>query len=153
MAIRAAFGASLALGAAVVTTPAGAQQYFNGSQTTPNGAVNGGGGVWDATTTNWTDFFGSISTAYDPLSAGTMFGSGGPSTPATGGTVTVTPSGVQLTSLVGFDLTGDGSIYTIQGGDLRLAPGGPRSSPTMSQGPGTRRQRSPRASLAAAASP
>lgn len=124
MAIRAAFGVSLALGAAVVTTPAGAQQYFNGSQTTPNGAVNGGGGVWDATTTNWTDFFGSISTAYDPLSAGTMFGSGGPSTPATGGTVTVTPSGVQLTSLVGFDLTGDGSIYTIQGGDLRLAPGG-----------------------------
>ncbi|MBR0736824.1 autotransporter domain-containing protein [Bradyrhizobium liaoningense] len=112
------------MGAAVVTTPAGAQQYFNGSQTTPNGAVNGGGGVWDATTTNWTDFFGSISTAYDPLSAGTMFGSGGPSTPATGGTVTVTPSGVQLTSLVGFDLTGDGAIYTIQGGDLRLAPGG-----------------------------
>ena len=124
MAIRAAFGVSLALGAAAVTTPAGAQQYFNGSQTTPNGVVNGGGGVWDATTTNWTDFFGSISTAYDPLSAGTMFGSGGPSTPATGGTVTVTPSGVQLTSLVGFDLTGDGSIYTIQGGDLRLAPGG-----------------------------
>ncbi|MDF0520553.1 autotransporter domain-containing protein [Bradyrhizobium yuanmingense] len=115
---------SLALGAAVVTTPAGAQQYFNGSQTTPNGAVNGGGGVWDATTSNWTDFSGSISTAYDPLSAGTMFGSSGPSTPATGGTVTVTPSGVQLTSLVGFDLTGDGSIYTIQGGDLRLAPGG-----------------------------
>lgn len=122
--MRAAFGMSLALGVAVVTTPAGAQQYFNGSQTTPNGAVNGGGGVWDATTTNWTDFSGSISTAYDPLSAGTMFGSGGPSTPASGGTVTVAPSGVQLTSLVGFDLTGDGSIYTIQGGDLRLAPGG-----------------------------
>ncbi|WP_244521455.1 autotransporter outer membrane beta-barrel domain-containing protein [Bradyrhizobium sp. DOA9] len=124
MAIGAAFGVSLALGAAVVTTPAGAQQYFNGSQTTPNGAVNGGGGVWDATTSNWTDFSGSISTAYDPFSAGTMFGSSGPSMPATGGTVTVTPSGVQLTSLVGFDLTGDGSIYTIQGGDLRLAPGG-----------------------------
>ena len=123
-AIRAAFAVSLALGAAVVTTPAGAQQYFNGSQTTPNGAVNGGGGVWDATTTNWTDFSGSISTAYDPLSVGTIFGSGGPSTPATGGTVTVTPGGVQLTSLMGFDLTGDGSIYTIQGGDLRLAPGG-----------------------------
>ncbi|WP_271568144.1 autotransporter outer membrane beta-barrel domain-containing protein [Bradyrhizobium sp. CCBAU 11386] len=105
-------------------TSAGAQQFFNGSQTTPNGAVNGGGGVWDATTTNWTDFSGSTSTAYDPLSSGTMFGSGGPSTPATGGTVTVTPGGVQLTGLVGFDLTGDGSIYTIQGGDLRLAAGG-----------------------------
>ncbi|MBR0958281.1 autotransporter domain-containing protein [Bradyrhizobium japonicum] len=123
-AIRAAFGVSLALGVVVATTPARAQQFFNGSQTTPNGAVNGGGGVWDATTTNWTDLSGSTSTVYDPLSAGTMFGSGGPSTPATGGMVTVTPSGVQLTSLVGFDLTGDGSIYTIQGGDLRLASGG-----------------------------
>ncbi|WP_256568674.1 autotransporter outer membrane beta-barrel domain-containing protein [Bradyrhizobium sp. CCGUVB14] len=109
---------------AVVVTPASAQQIFNGSQTTPNGSVNGGGGVWDNTTTNWTDFFGSTSTAYDPASAGTLFGSSGPSTPATGGTVTVTPGGVQLTSLVGFDLTGDGSIYTIQGGDLRLATGG-----------------------------
>ena len=109
---------------AVVATPASAQQVFNGSQTTPNGSVNGGGGVWDNTTTNWTDFFGSTSTAYDPASAGTLFGSSGPSTPATGGTVTVTPGGVQLTSLVGFDLTADGSIYTIQGGDLRLAPGG-----------------------------
>ncbi|MFX8012300.1 hypothetical protein ABTK70_20265, partial [Acinetobacter baumannii] len=38
--------------------------------------------------------------------------------------MTVTPGGVQLSSLVGFDLTGDGSIYTIQGGDLRLASGG-----------------------------
>lgn len=114
----------LALGATVATRPAGAQQFFNGSQTTPNGAVNGGGGVWDTTTTNWTDSSGSISTAYDPSSSATLFGSGGLSTPATGGTVTVTPGGVQLTSQVVFDLTGDGSIYTIQGGDLKLATGG-----------------------------
>lgn len=124
VAIRTAFWVGLTLGASAAMTSAGAQQFFNGSQTTPNGAVNGGGGVWDTTTTNWTDISGSTSTAYDPSSSGTTFGSGGPSTPATGGTVTVTPGGVQLTSLVGFDLTGDGSIYTIQGGDLRLAPGG-----------------------------
>ncbi|RZN07757.1 autotransporter domain-containing protein [Bradyrhizobium genosp. SA-3] len=116
---------SLALAAAVATSPTGAQQFFNGSQTTPNGAVKGGGGVWDTTTTNWTDSSGSISTAYDPSSSsGTVFGSGGPSTPATGGMVTVTPGSVQLTSQVVFDLTADGSIYTIKGGDLRLAPGG-----------------------------
>ncbi|WP_247442143.1 autotransporter domain-containing protein [Bradyrhizobium sp. 197] len=107
-----------------MTSPAAAQQIFNGSQTTPNGAVNGGGGVWNNTTTNWTDFGGSVSTAYDPLSAGTVFGSSGPSTPATGGTVTVTPGGVQLGSLLGFDITADNSVYTIQGGDLRLASGG-----------------------------
>lgn len=107
-----------------MVSPLQAQQVFNGSQTTPNGSVNGGDGVWDNATTNWTDFFGSISAAYDPASAGTLFGSSGPSTPATAGTVTVAPGGVTLTSLVGFDLTADGSVYTIQGGDLRLAPGG-----------------------------
>ncbi|UEM12658.1 autotransporter domain-containing protein [Bradyrhizobium barranii subsp. barranii] len=112
------------MSAAAAASPAAAQQIFNGSQTTPNGAVNGGGGVWDTTTTNWTDVFGSTSTAYDPSSVGTVFGYSGVSTPASGGTVTVTPGGVQLTSLVGFDLTGDGSVYTIQGGDLRLASGG-----------------------------
>ncbi|MCK1738546.1 autotransporter domain-containing protein [Bradyrhizobium sp. 138] len=112
------------MSAIALAGPVRAQQVFNGSQTTPNGAVNGGGGVWDNTTTNWTDAFGAVSTAYDPASVGTLFGSSGPSTPATGGTVTVTPGGVQLTNLVGFDITGDGSIYTIQGGDLRLALGG-----------------------------
>jgi len=122
--VAAAIWLGLAFSAAVVTSPASAQQIFNGSQTTPNGSVNGGGGVWDNTTTNWTDFFGTTSSAYDPASAGTIFGSSGPSTPATGGTVTVSPGGIQLTSLVGFDLTGDGTIYTIQGGDLRLASGG-----------------------------
>lgn len=125
VAARAAGWLGLALSVAVAASPAAAQQFFNGSQTTPNGAVNGEGGVWDTTTTNWTDFSGSTSTAYDPSSSsGTIFGSGGPSTPAKGGTVTVTPGGVQLTNLVVFDLTGDGSIYAIQGGDLRLAPGG-----------------------------
>lgn len=122
--MRAASGAGLVLSAIAFASPVHAQQVFNGSQTTPNGAVNGGGGVWDTTTTNWTDVFGSTSTPYDPASAGIQFGSSGPSIPASGGTVTVTPGGVQLTGLVGFDITGDGSIYTIQGGDLRLAPGG-----------------------------
>ncbi|MDD1522825.1 autotransporter domain-containing protein [Bradyrhizobium sp. WBAH42] len=112
------------MGAIALVSPVQAQQVFNGSQTTPNGAVNGGGGVWDNTTTNWTDAVGSVSTTYDPASVGTLFGSSGPSIPATGGTVTVTPGGVQLTGLVGFDLTADGSVYTIQGGDLRLASGG-----------------------------
>ncbi|MFK4387118.1 autotransporter domain-containing protein [Bradyrhizobium sp. USDA 223] len=122
--MRTASGAGLVFSAVSLAGPSQAQQVFNGSQITPNGAVNGGGGVWDNTATNWTDAFGAVSTAYDPASAGTQFGSSGPSTPATGGTVTVTPVGVQLTSLVGFDITGDSSIYTIQGGDLRLAPGG-----------------------------
>lgn len=115
--------AALAADAGVNSAPA--QQYFNGSQTTPNGAINGGGGVWDTTTTNWTDDPGTTSSAYDPSAATTtIFGASGTSTPASGGTVTVAPSGVQLTSSVIFSFTGDNTIYTIQGGELRVAAGG-----------------------------
>lgn len=60
--VRAAVWFGLAL--SVAASPAAAQQVFNGSQTTPNGSVNGGGGVWDASTTNWTNFSGTSSAAY-----------------------------------------------------------------------------------------
>jgi autotransporter-associated beta strand protein len=105
--------------------PAIAQQYFNGAQTTPNGAVNGGSGVWDNATTNWTNATGTVSNTYDPtISAVTVFGASGSSTPATGGTVTVTPGGIQLTGNVQFTGTGNTSPYVIQGGSLALAAGG-----------------------------
>lgn len=123
----AAVSVGLALAAAVAALPslAGAQQFFNGSQTTPNGLVNGGSGVWDTATTNWTNDPGTASSVYDASApTTTTFGTSGTSTPATGGTVTVAPSGVQLTGAVVFDVTGDNSIYTFQGGDLRLATGG-----------------------------
>ncbi|MBV9461251.1 MAG: autotransporter domain-containing protein [Bradyrhizobium sp.] len=102
-----------------------AQQYFNGAQTSPNAAINGGGGVWDTTTANWTDATGTVTHVYD-ASAGTttVFGASGASTPSTGGTVTVTAGGIQLTSNVQFSGTADFSPYTIQGGALTLASGG-----------------------------
>ena len=101
-----------------------AQQYFNGAQTIPN-VINGGNGVWDTTTTNWTDATGATSTPYDPTAGTTtVFGASGSSTPATGGIVTVGPGGVQFTGLVQFQATGDNSIYTIQGGSLTVAAGG-----------------------------
>src|SRR5471030_2606833 len=90
---RAIFRALLALIAALAVIgatidSARAQQYFNGAQTTPNGAINGGGGVWNNTTTNWTDATGTASNPYDPTTASvTVFGTSGSSTPATGGTV------------------------------------------------------------------
>ena len=102
-----------------------AQQYFNGARTTPNGAINGGGGVWNNTTTNWTDATGSASNPYDPTAATvTVFGASGSSTPATGGTVVVDPGGIRLTGTVDFNATGDNSIYTIRGGNLTVAAGG-----------------------------
>ena len=102
-----------------------AQQYFNGAQTTPNATINGGGGVWNNTTTNWTNATGTASNPYDPAAASvTVFGASGSSTPATGGTVVVSPGGIQLTGTVDFNATGDNSIYTIRGGNLTVAAGG-----------------------------
>jgi autotransporter-associated beta strand protein len=127
---RATFRAILPLIAALAVIgatidSARAQQYFNGAQTTPNGAINGGGGVWNNTTTNWTNATGTASNPYDPTAASvTVFGTSGPSTPATGGTVVVNPGGIQLTGTVQFSATGDNSIYTIQGGNLTVAAGG-----------------------------
>ena len=122
--MRAALLASTALVGGSIG-PASAQQFFNGSQTTPNGVINGGGGPWDNITLNWTNSTGASSSAYDP-SAGTVtvFGASGTSTPATGGTVTVDPGGVQLTGTLQFRATGNNSIYTIGGGNLSTAAGG-----------------------------
>ena len=127
---RAIFRGLLALIAALAVIgatidSARAQQYFNGAQTIPNGAINGGGGVWNNTTTNWTDATGAASNPYDPAALSvTVFGASGSSTPATGGTVVVNPGGIQLTGTVDFNATGDNSIYTIRGGNLTVAAGG-----------------------------
>jgi autotransporter-associated beta strand protein len=127
---RASFRAILALMAALAVIGASidcarAQQYFNGARTAPNAAINGGGGVWNNTTTNWTNATGTASHPYDPAAASvTVFGASGSSTPATGGTVVVNPGGVRLTGTVDFNATGDNSIYTIRGGNLTAAAGG-----------------------------
>ena len=120
-------GLLLIAGSAVIgvaVSPANAQQYFNGSQTTPNGVINGGDGPLDSATTNWTNATGSVSSAYDPTAATTtVFGASGSSTPATGGNVNVSAIG-QFTGNVQFRATGDRSIYTIQGGPIFAATGG-----------------------------
>ncbi len=127
---RAIFRAILALIAALAVIGATvdgarAQQYFNGAQTTPNATINGGGGVWNNTTTNWTNATGTASNPYDPAAGSvTVFGASASSTPATGGTVVVGPGGIRLTGTVDFNATGDNSIYTIRGGNLTVAAGG-----------------------------
>src|SRR5262245_43081548 len=123
--VRAAFFAVVLAAAGVCADSAHGQQFFNGSQATPNGAINGGGGVWNNTTTNWTNDPGTTSSAYDSSAlTTTIFGASSTSTPASGGTVTVAPGGVTLTGAVIFTFTGDNTIYTVDGGDLRVATGG-----------------------------
>jgi fibronectin-binding autotransporter adhesin len=51
-----------------LASPALAQTsiYWDGSNTTANGAVDGGSGTWDSTTTNWTNAAGTVNLAYIP---------------------------------------------------------------------------------------
>ncbi len=89
-------------------------QFWDGADTTGNGAVNGGGGTWTSAGTNWTG---------DPLNAGingTFAGSVGVFAGATGGTVNVV--GTQSLDTLQFSVTTDGSGYTIVGGALAFNP-------------------------------
>ncbi len=89
-------------------------QFWDGADTTGNGAVNGGAGTWTSAGTNWTG---------DPLNAGvngTYGGSVGVFAGATGGTVNVV--GTQNFDTLQFSATTDGSGYTINGGALAFNP-------------------------------
>ncbi|WP_430514467.1 autotransporter outer membrane beta-barrel domain-containing protein [Pannonibacter phragmitetus] len=94
-------------------------QFWNGGQTTANGAVNGGSGTWDSNTTNWTSQAGNVATSWADLTA--VFA--GPS----GGTVTVTgnqtAAGLQFAT-DGYTLSGTGSLVAGSGGmELRIDNG------------------------------
>jgi len=105
------------------TTPTGTFQYWDGSATGngANGIVDGGDGVWDATTTNWTEATGAANGAYTPNPGSVVF-------TGTPGTVTVDDSkgavainGMQF-AVDGYHIVGDpialgGTVATIQVGD------------------------------------
>ena len=84
--------------------------FWDGTNTTANGLVNGGNGTWDGTTTNWTQSTGTPNGAW---AAGTNVAT----FQTTGGTVNV--SGTQ--SMGG--LTFKSSGYTLNGGNLTGAAG------------------------------
>jgi autotransporter-associated beta strand protein len=89
-------------------------QFWDGADTTGNGAVNGGAGTWTSAGTNWTG---------DPLNAGvngSFGGSVGVFAGASGGTVNVV--GTQSFDTLQFSATTDGSGYTIVGGVLAFNP-------------------------------
>ncbi|MFK0277166.1 autotransporter domain-containing protein [Ensifer sp. NPDC090286] len=88
--------------------------FWDGADTTGNGAVNGGTGTWTSAGTNWTG---------DPLNAGvngSFGGSVGVFAGATGGTINVV--GTQSFDTLQFSATNDGSGYTINGGVLSFNP-------------------------------
>ncbi|SUC82771.1 Extracellular serine protease precursor [Pannonibacter phragmitetus] len=94
-------------------------QFWNGSQTTANGSVNGGGGFWDSSSTNWTSQAGNVATSWAGLTA--VFA--GPS----GGLVAVTGdqtvAGLQFAT-GGYTLSGTDKLVTGSGGmELRIDTG------------------------------
>jgi len=85
--------------------------FWDGSNTTPNDAIDGGAGTWTATATNWTDSSGAANGAYDP-SAFLIF-------QGDGGAVLVDNSAGPVTVANGLQFAV--SDYSIDGDDIRLS--------------------------------
>lgn len=81
-------------------------QFWDGSDTAPDGTIDGGSGTWGGTRTNWTRANGEVNDAW----AGNFAVFQG-----AGGTVTIDPAGVTAT---GLQFASNG--YTIEGGPLTL---------------------------------
>jgi autotransporter-associated beta strand protein len=94
-------------------------QFWNGSQTTANGSVNGGGGFWDTASTNWTSQAGNVATSWADLTAVFAGPSGG--LVAVAGTQAV--AGLQFAT-DGYTLSGTGQLEAGSGGmELRIDNG------------------------------
>ncbi|MCF4164765.1 autotransporter domain-containing protein [Zavarzinia compransoris] len=103
----------------VVGDADGELSFWNGGQTTPDGTVHGGTGIWTATTPNWTDLAGDITFAWNGMravfqgAAGTVSVAGGQSIE---GLVFVT-DGYRLTD------GGDGALITMNTAEIQVNSG------------------------------
>ncbi|WP_353415381.1 autotransporter-associated beta strand repeat-containing protein, partial [Brucella sp. NBRC 12953] len=97
--------------------------FWNGSNTAPNGTINGGDGTWNTTTNNWTNEDGSIVSIWTNDRLAIFEGTAGTVTIANGGSLKTT--GLIFMS-DGYHLTGDtialdkvdGNAPVIQVGDF-----------------------------------
>ncbi len=98
----------------------GAFQFWNGTQTTPNGSIAGGAGTWSATGTNWTNADGSQSGVYDPDAILIFAGMPGYTVTVDGSEGPITTSGLQFAvpdyTIAGDAIALDGAV-TIRVGD------------------------------------
>jgi autotransporter-associated beta strand protein len=90
------------------TGPAPTMLFWDGSQTTANGVVNGGSGTWNAAATNWTNADGSANQAWSGIMA--IF-------QGTSGTVTVDTAGGPIAT-TGLQFASNG--WTVSGGPVGL---------------------------------
>ncbi|PTX94009.1 hypothetical protein DB345_20820 [Spartobacteria bacterium LR76] len=108
---------------------AAAWQYWDDSQTAPNGAIEGGTGTWDATTTNWTSSTGNANAAWNGGAVGAVFkGAGGTVTIADGATITTPAMSFQVDGYTlaaagtgNLQLSGDGVIEVFSGASTTIS--------------------------------
>lgn len=100
----------------------GAFAFWNGAQTTPNNAVNGGAGTWTATGTNWTNAGGSASGVYDPAAMLIFQGTPGTVTAGAGGGALDVGGGMQF-FVDGYKVTGDALNLSASATPIRVGDG------------------------------
>ena len=105
------FDLAVNAGAGVVTLTVtdAVAQYWDGSNTAPNGTIDGGTGTWDAATTNWTNATGNANTAWFGGLDATFTGAAGTVTIADG--FTANPDDILVyTDGYVFNAAGSGSL-------------------------------------------
>ena len=100
----------------------GAFAFWNGAQTTPNNAVNGGAGTWTANGTNWTNTAGSASGVYDPAAMLIFQGAPGTVTVSAGGGALDVKGGMQF-FVDGYKVAGDALNLTAAATPIRVGDG------------------------------
>jgi len=106
----------------VGTVAPGSYSFWNGAQTTPNNAVNGGPGTWSAAGTNWTNAGGSASGVYDPAALLIFQGAPGTVTVSAGGGALDVSGGMQF-FVGGYQLSGDALNLTQADVPIRVGDG------------------------------
>ncbi|HWU72341.1 MAG TPA: autotransporter-associated beta strand repeat-containing protein [Sphingomonas sp.] len=106
----------------VGTVAPGTYSFWNGAQTTPNNAVNGGTGTWSAAGTNWTNAGGSASGIYDPAALLIFEGTPGTVTVSAGGGALDVNGGMQF-FVGGYQVSGDALNLTQSDVPIRVGDG------------------------------
>jgi len=102
-------------------------QYWDDSQTTPNDTIEGGSGVWDTGTTNWTSSSGNANSAWNGSVGAVFKGAAGTVTIADGATITTPAMSFQVdgytiaaTGTGNLQLAGDGVIEVFSGATAEI---------------------------------
>ncbi len=134
---------SLLLLAALTIATLDAQQFWDGANTTANGTIDGGTGIWNVATTNWTNTAGTANATWAGGLDAVFAGTAGTATIADG--FTADPADVDFQT-PGYTVTASGSgnleiagntNFTTAAGNTSISAPVTGSGSLTKQGPGT----------------